>query len=117
MRYTIATYINSGPGRFDAYETGDLLTNGPIVRLAADTEHAALDRVWTIGNRMDPETYEWPDFIRSLSVGDVLAVKPEGTFPVPVHYFAVASFGFDAITPAQFDESRSGQARISDRGV
>lgn len=107
----VRAFLNAGPGMFWRYAPGDALKPGPVVRLALDDaarpdpllgsvslppealEHAALDRAWAVGNRMgaDDAGAEWPSDVRSLSVGDVLAIGEAA--------WSVAMFGFEALPP------------------
>lgn len=95
----VQTYLNDGPGRFLGYEPGDRLYQGPTVTVEVDSPewYGALDAVWAVGNRMAQGVngQEWPSYVRSLSVGDVLTIRifPGG----PVLAWGIARIGFEAI--------------------
>ncbi len=96
---TIQTWLNDGPGRFQGYEPGDRLYQGPaiVVEVPDSPEwHGALDAAWAVGNRMAVGLNgEWPSYVRSLSAGDVLTIQP---FPGgPRIAWGIARFGFEAI--------------------
>ena len=128
FRFTVETFINDGPGRFDPYEPGDLLTAGPVLAIDVnDGVHGprtmdamaadALDAAWVVGNKMgaDAEGRDYDPMVRSLSVGDVLRVTPsQGSWPA--HYYAVDTFGFLDITPADFARSTGPDALVNERG-
>ena len=81
---TVKTFLNEGMGRFWKYESGDLLTPGPTLRLSIDDEakpdailgtsvrtmesmeREALDVAWVIGNRElhDDDGQAWPSAVR-----------------------------------------------------
>lgn len=81
MELTVRTYLNDGPGRFDNYEAGDLLREGPTLHFdvpgTAVGWQSVLDLAWAVGNRegQDAGGQRWPSDVRSLSVADVLVVE------------------------------------------
>lgn len=114
--YRIAALVNVGPNRFQQHAPDDALavvtarpgSRAPLLFCVVGAQvHDALERVWDIGNRMavDSQGNRWPRDVRSLSVGDVLAVvtttapdtAAQGTF------HAVDSLGYRAITPIPRD--------------
>lgn len=88
--FTVKTYINAesfGPSAVYHYPErlergllpGDYLTPGPELHSTGSHESSALAQAWTIGqhlddNILDADGHEWPMDVRSLSVGDVLAI-------------------------------------------
>lgn len=114
MRFIVRTYINDGPGRYDAYTPGDRVLIGPeltidvprdAVTRNADTPtgfaDVAANDVWQIGNRMGQDAHgrSWPSDVPSLSVGDVISIEREHSAWRRV--VAVARLGFEPI--AWFD--------------
>lgn len=145
--FQVQTYLNDGPGRFRAYEPGDRLYAGPAVNVTVDhgvrphsihgttrktpdsMQHEALDLTWAIGNREMPDAtgQDWPRFVRSLSAGDVLAIRLFDGGPVVA--WGIESFGFKALgtirdvvdvnTPADFalQVSLSEYGKVNERGA
>lgn len=76
MQFTVATYLNDGPGRFWEYEAGDRLVPGPALTLDGDREDAVLEEAFFVGNRQGPDANgdRWPATVRSLSTGDVCVI-------------------------------------------
>lgn len=73
--FVVKVLLNEGRGRFFGYESDDKLV--PVdeeFTFFADTPEVALDKVWSVGNKMseDDEGNLYPPMRRSLSVGDVL---------------------------------------------
>lgn len=71
-------------------------------RVEADDPNAAAEKMFAVGNRMeqDAEGRSWPSTVRSLSVGDLLAIE-DGTQRRKVTTFlAVERFGWkDVVEP------------------
>ena len=136
QRVQVQTWLNDGPGRFRAYEPGDKLYQGPVVTIEVDADQLvdtkwvqALDRTWVVGNRMDADAdnLPWPSYVRSLSSGDVLTLRPfQGG---PVLTWGIEAIGFRALgvmkDVASVDEpqsfalavSVSEYGKVSDRGA
>lgn len=98
----VQTFINDGPGRFMGYEPGDKLYPGPVLQVRIlddgnDLNHRLLDLAWAIGNRQGVDAFgeAWPSWVRSLSVGDVLAIRAFAGGPLVA--WGVDSFGFKAL--------------------
>jgi hypothetical protein len=83
---------------FWQYTNGDPLVKGPVLAVEADSEDAALDKVFEIGNIGTPDAdgNRWPP-LRSLSCGDVIVIGETA--------YAVASFGFDRIETEALEAS------------
>jgi hypothetical protein len=105
--YRIIAAVNTAPGHYDGYRSGDPLAcvtaragGNPIV-FAIDAENidTVLEDMWVLGNRVreDRQGRCWPNDVRSLSTGDVLIVYPPGHPQVRAEAFAVAPVGFDPV--------------------
>lgn len=92
--FSVTVEINDHPlGMLHGYGPDDPLV--PIGRAFVISEadvDAAVDAMWTIGNRQgqDDDGQEWPSGVRSVSVGDVIAV----TDGVTSKRVAVEAIGF-----------------------
>jgi hypothetical protein len=97
MRFTVATLINEGEGRFFAYDEGDRLVPGPVLTVDADSLEGAAEKAFAVGNRqgVDAVGNNWPNTVRSLSVGDVVTITTDDT-PSALSY-ACGSFGWKSI--------------------
>lgn len=78
MRYIATGLINTGLDNFAGYrpehEQSLRYDYGMVLDVVGINETAALEHVFTIGNRMAADTSgkRWPEWVRSLSVGDVV---------------------------------------------
>jgi hypothetical protein len=97
VRYTVATLINEGEGRFFAYDKDDRLVPGPILVVDADSLEGAAEKAFAVGNRqgVDAEGNSWPSNVRSISSGDVVTITADDT-PSALSY-ACGSFGWRSI--------------------
>lgn len=129
VRVEVRTYLNDGEGRFSEYQSGDRLYPGPVVTIDLDPgershpllgrvarsqagfEYTALDRAWSIGNRQEPDSLDvsWPSYVRSLSMGDVLAIGELA--------WSVATFGFTLLTTDDLVRSLGQDAVDNSRGT
>ncbi|MER7001338.1 hypothetical protein [Streptomyces sp. NPDC000410] len=106
--FTITAHVNVDPLSFFGYQSGHTVaevttTDGTPLRMVFTTSrvtdsHTAAEAAFAVGNRQnsDDRGQDWPDDVRSLSVGDVLAVTaPDGT----TTHLTVDSVGFSEILP------------------
>lgn len=101
MRYQVRVLINDGPGRFWRYAgDGDRLTGGAFMLVDGATAGEACDKAFHVGNRMslDATGREYPKGQRSVSVGDVLALRLENSRSDPL-YFSCANAGWTEEEP------------------
>ena len=101
--YRVTAYVNVGEDNFLGYTArAPLAEVDTFVVEAADVNFAA-NAMWAIGNKEegpDAEGKEYPRDVRSLSVGDLLAIHPTDT-DQGKYFLAVASVGFtDVPEPA-----------------
>ncbi|MGP3953451.1 hypothetical protein [Streptomyces sp. 7N604] len=123
--YTVTVYMNLALHSFFGYESGHRVAevttaDGAPLRLTfsaathADAAEAA-EAAFEVGNRQgsDDSGQSWPEDVRSVSVGDVLAVTgPDGT---TVH-LSVDSVAFSEIDPPRTTVPLEGtSATSSDR--
>jgi hypothetical protein len=111
---------NSGPGRFRAYQPGDALDRVFDLTVTADSPEAACEVVFAVCNSAPGELFCAPRYaevvteyraarLRSLSVGDVLIIRPADSDADSGRAFACAVFGFDPLpaVPTHADSSGS----------
>lgn len=110
--YAALVLVNVGPDAMDRYQPDSplalvtMVDGSPALQLivAADTDAAALEAVWSIGNRMGADKLDqhWPSDIRSMCTGDVVVLDRVYDAPAdaasmlahsPRH--AVASCGYE----------------------
>ncbi|MFE1786248.1 hypothetical protein ACFW9F_27660 [Streptomyces sp. NPDC059506] len=105
--YTVTAHMNVSPDHFFGHRSGhavaEVTTNGTPLRLTFNADrvtdsHSAADAAFVVGNAQGSDDMEqnWPADVRSLSVGDVLAVTgPDGA---TVH-LRIDPVGFSEIQP------------------
>lgn len=96
-RYTFQAFTNEQyESRFIRFADGDLVRFAGRVTVEADSLSEALERAWSVGNRQEPDAdgNDWPRFVRSLSVADLLVQEMPGEAPVRMVGHAVAGMGF-----------------------
>lgn len=106
----VRAWTNETPPRFEEYTPGTPLDTAVDLVVPAFDEsdfHGVLDKTWAIGNRMmsDANGKDWPVTVRSLSVGDVIAIAMPGGRE---WFWSVARFGFEAIDPASICDCGKG---------
>jgi hypothetical protein len=104
--YNVQTFLNTGKGRFVGYSIDDGVTAGPMLSIDADNIMSALDDAYMVGNGLtgDAFGFTWPTNVRSLSVGDIVAignpslseteywaVEPAGWKNIPQAYIIVSA--------------------------
>lgn len=120
LLYRVVAYVNVGPDNFSGYRPGaplaevrpDYLPDAPLrptfwLVWATSPERAA-ERFFAVGNRMEQDAgdRDWPSDVRSLSVGDVLAVKAAAKgLPKALTFYAVERFGWRELPSAEVDSS------------
>lgn len=98
--FNVRAWTNEQTGRyrFESYQLGDTLSNPVdlLVVVDAGDMHTALDVTWAIGNRMevDANGKAWPKTVRSLSVGDVIAIQQSGGRQ---WFWWISRMGFEAM--------------------
>jgi hypothetical protein len=121
MRYTVTAYVNVAEdsagrptGMLDGYKPGDKLARvGTVGEFQVEvparppsefpSASSVFEKVFEIGNRMaaDLDGNTWPSDVRSMSVGDVIEVRPYRA-PLasqPVAIMACDKVGWTAIRP------------------
>ena len=104
--YTVTVYVNTADHSFTGYKPADPMaevtqpdgTPFPLTFTAPTTVEAAADAAFAVGNRVgrDDNGTTWPSDVRSVSVGDVVAVSaPDAT----VTHLSVDSLGFTVVDP------------------
>jgi hypothetical protein len=107
MRYVFHAFMNEAPGHFfDGYDpkADPLLVYGGSIAVDGATDADALDKAYTVGNRMarDADGRAWPQFVRSLSTGDLLVAEPND-FRAYATTWAVESVGFKDVYGADLN--------------
>jgi hypothetical protein len=106
--FQVTVLHNTGLGRFWAYQPGDALDRVFELTVAADSPEAACEVVFAVCNSAPGELFCDHRYagvvaeyraarLRSLSVGDVLIVRPAAGDADTGQAFACAIFGFDAL--------------------
>lgn len=92
-RFTAYVGLNLD-SRFGPYTPGDRVHSAARLVVEADSVEAAFEKVYVVGNRMsaDAEGRSWSPDVRSISVGDVIAIRPRPFADAVAK--TVASFGF-----------------------
>lgn len=98
-RYRVTVYVNVGEDNFSGYTPRAPIALVDTFQIEADTPLDAAGTMWVIGNKEGGEIgYEgkpYPRDVRSLSVGDLVAVSLDGERQP--RFFAVASVGWTEI--------------------
>jgi hypothetical protein len=106
MRYVFHVFMNESRGHFDGYDPAadPRLVYGGSIAVDGATDADALDKAYTVGNRMarDADGRVWPMFIRSLSVGDLLVAEPN-EFRAYAMTWAVDHAGFKDVYTASLN--------------
>lgn len=106
--YRITAYVNVGEGNFFGYHPRHEIAEVHTFVLARRnvTLHDVAENMWAIGNRIgcDSTGATWPSDVRSMSVGDVLAIRDPETTRTSVeigedyaHWFVCESAGWKKI--------------------
>lgn len=117
--FQVTVLHNSGPGRFWAYQPGDALDRVFELAVAADSPEAACDVVFAVCNSAPGELFCDHRYVeavteyraarlRSLSVGDVLIIRPADSDADSGQAFACAVFGFDPLPAVPTHTNSSG---------
>lgn len=98
-RYTFQAFTNEQrESRFTQFAHGDLIRFAGRVTVEGNSLSEALERAWSVGNRQEPDAdgNDWPRFVRSLSVADLLVqeMPKEALSPFQVIGHAVDRIGF-----------------------
>jgi hypothetical protein len=107
-RFAVTVLLNTDRGSFFGYVSGHALGRVFDLTVAAATPEAACEVTFAVGNsypdelHCDPcyawEVAEWRAAeLRSLSVGDVLVVRPDGQDASVGRAFACAAVGFQPL--------------------
>lgn len=103
--YFVQVYANTS-SHFDEWSPGDsLLTHGEMrLRVVVPTPGHAPDEAFKIGNRIgqDDTGKSWPNWIRSVSVGDVVEVCT--TDDKTVGFYACQRAGWRMLTPDDVED-------------
>lgn len=118
MRYTVQVFKNCDRDNFDGYQPGHALATAHDLQLHLDGEtgaHAA-EHAFSIGNRVGSDVHgrSWPSDVTSVSVGDVMVVRPhDGAYEV---IYAVERIGFHPLAelPSPIVEL-AGHSRVTSR--
>lgn len=113
-RFTFQAFTNETHGsRFFRWNPGDLMRYVGTVTVEAETVEAACEVAWAVGNRegVDANGQRWPFFVRSLSVGDLLALV--GSEIIVGHFVDPAGFTNGIVL--SFSPEDSGLVRIEVR--
>jgi hypothetical protein len=111
MQYVATVHFNTNHDHwfgFDAAHARDLVRVPVWPAVHGDTPEEAAEQVFAVANKMtaDDEGAEWPAFVRSLSVGDVIVLGGEENPATPgmafIYVLTVESFGFKTIAYADF---------------
>lgn len=122
MLYTVHAYVNCDRDNFSGLQPAHTLAeDGDLVfEVKGWDAIKAAKELWTVGNRMGCDIHgkEWPSDVRSLSVGDMLKIRPSdtGVEGYSVRIYAIAKFGFDEIAkPINPIVPLAGQGRVTRR--
>ena len=94
--YRVTAYVNVGEDNFFGYTPRAPLAEVDTFTIEAADVHFAANAMWAVGNKEagpDAAGKEYPHDVRSLSVGDLLAIHPTDT-DEGKYFLAVASVGF-----------------------
>ncbi|MFF3256989.1 hypothetical protein ACFYWP_39815 [Actinacidiphila glaucinigra] len=102
--YTVTVYVNTADHSFSGYKPAHPMaevtqpdgTPFPLTFTAPTTVERAADAAFVVGNRQgcDDQGHAWPSDVRSVSVGDVVAVTAPDT---TVTHLTVDDLGFTAV--------------------
>jgi hypothetical protein len=103
------------------YKPGDILSTAFVTTVVVDAEDAqdACNKAWTVGNRMGESATGriWSQFVRSMSVGDVLEATTWNTDPASTTYWLVKPMGFEQIKAPHPSTIKSGRQALIDGQV
>ena len=101
--YRVTVYVNVGADNFFGYTARAPLAEVDTFTVEAADLYFAANAMWAVGNKEegpDAAGKQYPRDVRSLSVGDLLAIRPADT-DAAKFFLAVASVGFtDVPEPA-----------------
>lgn len=117
MNYRVTAYMNTDPENYAGYSRRHALANsGETYNIQAGSPESAAERMFAVGNRVeaDAEGAKWPSDIRSISVGDVLAIREADSKQYV--FYAVDSIGWQAIDlPDNPTTALAGHPRVTRR--
>lgn len=103
-RYRVTIYVNVGEDNFFGYTARAPLAKVDTFIVEASDPAAAAEAAYSVGNKEagpDAVGKEYPRDVRSVSVGDLLAIHPRAEGDAGKFFLAVASVGFtDVPEPA-----------------
>jgi hypothetical protein len=98
ISYTVTVFVNVDEDfHFEELKPTDTIAQVAEFTIEAPDPMAAAGKIWTVGNKMGPDDAGnlYPPDVRSLSVGDLIAVNNWAGREVT--FLAVASFGWTEI--------------------
>lgn len=99
-RYRVTIYVNVGEDNFFGYTARAPLAKVDTFVVESSDPYAAAEAAYSVGNKEagpDADGKEYPRDVRSVSVGDLLAIHPSESGDEGKFFLAVASAGFTAV--------------------
>lgn len=117
-KFIVTAYVNVGEDHFLGWQPHHAIAAVGTFHVDAPNALHAAHAMWSVGNKVAPDArgQHYPHDVRSLSVGDLLAIKqPEEP---GVTFYAIASIGFvdipeptNRIVPLEGTDATSRPAR------
>lgn len=110
MRYTVWPLLNVARHNFDGYFSGQPLASADdlMLRVEAESHTDAAEAAFYVGQKMgtDVDGTAWPLDVRSMSMGDVLKIVPDGAHAI-TRYLACETVGWAEVDPPEQHQIRA----------